>query len=255
MSDRILDHGFRPATLGPGCSYPISYGAITGDAEACGALEEQHAPSTGQPCRECGEGMDPQIEWLHEPCTGIREYAAQIQSLQQQLAAAQQTQANLLAGMEQYTLEALDLKRQLAAAQAERDEFRRMASRFSQKDEDAMEIIHRAAELFRPDIDVAEQLVSAEAERDQLRAQVAQLRQRVGDLSASEGRAVAERNAAANEALGYKFQIEALRRVCAEWLPIVERQLGSLPPVPESRAYQTAVARVARLRAAVGADV
>lgn len=36
-----------------------------------------------------------------------------------------------------------------------------------------------------------------------------------------------------------------------EWLPIAERQLASLPPMPESKSYQCAIARVERMRAAI----
>ncbi len=35
------------------------------------------------------------------------------------------------------------------------------------------------------------------------------------------------------------------------WLPIVERQLASIPPAPDSTAYQAAVARIERTRAAI----
>lgn len=45
---------------------------------------------------------------------------------------------------------------------------------------------------------------------------------------------------------------EQLRAVCAEWLPIVSRMFERLPEAPDSVAWQTARARIERLRDAAG---
>lgn len=56
-------------------------------------MSEQHAPSTGQPgrCRECLEARHDDEPWLHAECADEREAnaSAEVESLQQQLAAAQ----------------------------------------------------------------------------------------------------------------------------------------------------------------------
>jgi hypothetical protein len=43
---------------------------------------------TAMKCRECGEGMDPEMDWFHEPCSRQQEYGAEIRALRAQLAQA-----------------------------------------------------------------------------------------------------------------------------------------------------------------------
>lgn len=42
-----------------------------------------------------------------------------------------------------------------------------------------------------------------------------------------------------------------LLEALAGWLPIAERQMASIPPMPESEAYQYALRRIERSRAAI----
>lgn len=102
-------------------------------------------------------------------------------------------------------------------------------------------ISHEEERVDKPDwskpLVTANELMRLQVVNRELRAEIEKLRESAARLREVE-----------RERDELRVETQRLLAICAEWLPIVERQLASIPPAPQSRAWQTAVARVERLR-------